>query len=115
MAFRSDRMAVYTIPLSCSGVLYLSFLLFIIIAACIANEGAQEVTHSVRGLPYQFSDNRDFRSMCKQTLNQACNLTLWKMYSLDRSLVVLSLGTLPTYVILLGTLGKTEEDIKKID
>ncbi|GFR17711.1 uncharacterized protein TNCT_36921 [Trichonephila clavata] len=104
LAFRSRRNTKYVIALICSASCYLTFQLLIMISACMTNEMAEKVKNTLLCMKYRFS--RDLReTKFKEVSTKENNLTLWKMYFLDRSLLITSFGTVLTYGILIGTLG----------
>ncbi|GBN70144.1 hypothetical protein AVEN_6371-1 [Araneus ventricosus] len=106
MVFHTYGSPEYAIPLICCLIFHVSHFLFLIIVASVTNEAAQEIGRFVHSLPFRFPAYPDLKAMCELQLNRRCGLTLWKIYTVDRSLVIASLGTLLTYGILIGTLGK---------
>ncbi|GFR12352.1 uncharacterized protein TNCT_357811 [Trichonephila clavata] len=105
LAFRSCRNTKYVIALICSASCYLTFQLLIMISACMTNEMAENVKNTLLCMKYRFS--HDLReTKFKEISTKENNLTLWKMYVLDRSLLITSFGTVLTYGILIGTLGE---------
>ncbi|KAF8788870.1 hypothetical protein HNY73_006864 [Argiope bruennichi] len=89
-----------------SLIFYLLVQMTQMISGIKTNESAHNVRNNIQNL---------FKKLCKTTpemfkldvdLPPAPTLSLWKMYEFDRSLVIASVGTLLTYGILLGTLGK---------
>ncbi|GFY58272.1 uncharacterized protein TNIN_142861 [Trichonephila inaurata madagascariensis] len=86
---------------------YLSVQLLIMVLASITNELENKVKCIILCLPCRnFSEDPKRIFKFKKDLNQDNCLTLWKVYVMDRSLVITSIGTLLTYGILIGTLGK---------
>ncbi|GFW48147.1 hypothetical protein TNCV_4937531 [Trichonephila clavipes] len=49
----------------------------------------------------------EIKHRLKEYLTRETHLTLWKIYVIDMPLVITSFGTLLTYGMLLGTVGKT--------
>ncbi|GIY91005.1 uncharacterized protein CDAR_550201 [Caerostris darwini] len=42
-------------------------------------------------------------------------LTLWKIYNIDKSLLISAVGSLVTYGILIGTLGTVQHSVEESD
>ncbi|GFY58270.1 uncharacterized protein TNIN_142841 [Trichonephila inaurata madagascariensis] len=107
MAFHPNNTEAYFLSLIFSVIFYLTAQLMIMLSASVTNELANKVKCVVRCLPYQDAiqdPKRKFK--LKKYLNQDNSLTLWKVYVMDWSLIITSIGTLLTYGILIGTLGK---------
>ncbi|GFS75167.1 uncharacterized protein TNCV_718901 [Trichonephila clavipes] len=107
IAFNSGMTKNHFLSLIIPLIFYLSVQLLIMVSASVTNELANKVRRVIECLPYQNSTQdpkRIFRF--KKVLNHEDSLTLWKVYAMDRSLVFTSIGTLLTYGILIGTLGK---------
>ncbi|GBN17122.1 hypothetical protein AVEN_48786-1 [Araneus ventricosus] len=102
----------YDFPLdllhSCVYAIYaLSHLLLIIVPASITNEATEAAKSVAMSLPYEISSNeKELKFESQKCFFQKKFLTLWNIYVLDRSLIFTAIGTLLTYGILLGTLGK---------
>ncbi|GBN66104.1 hypothetical protein AVEN_204401-1 [Araneus ventricosus] len=81
-------------------------LLSIMLSAAAANEAAERARITVKLMrswipqPYRDSD-----MYLRQCLKPRIEMTLWKIYKVDKSLLINSLGTLLTYGMLLGPLG----------
>ncbi|KAF8788871.1 hypothetical protein HNY73_006865 [Argiope bruennichi] len=79
----------------------------LMLSAIMTNELANEVGSTIVELVNKFRETDDQTSKQEAELNEEdYTLSLWKIYVMDRRLVVTSIGTLLTYGILLGTLGK---------
>ncbi|GFS43328.1 uncharacterized protein TNIN_368341 [Trichonephila inaurata madagascariensis] len=105
LAFRQHMSNEYLISLVCSVSCYLTFQLLIMISASMANEMEKKARSSIKCLKCRVS--RDLReTKFKAVCTKESSLTLWKIYVLDRSLLITSFGTLLTYGILIGTLGE---------
>ncbi|GFR14421.1 hypothetical protein TNCT_471 [Trichonephila clavata] len=85
---------------------YLSIQLLIMASASVTNELASKVKCVMQCLPRSSIQNPQRKFKFKKDLKQDNSLTLWKVYVMDRSLIITSIGTLLTYGILIGTLGK---------
>ncbi|GBO05982.1 hypothetical protein AVEN_107594-1 [Araneus ventricosus] len=101
----------YTYVFIFSGVVYyLLVLLSVILPAAAVNEAAEIAKSNILFMeswipkPY-----RDSKIYLRQKLKQSVEMTLWKIYKVDKSLFITSLGTLLTYGMLLGTLGSVNK------
>ncbi|GFV46608.1 uncharacterized protein TNCV_4181 [Trichonephila clavipes] len=87
---------------------YMSIQLSIMMSASITNELASKIKCVMQGLPYEnFIQDPQRKFKFEKELNLDNSLTLWKVYVMDRSLIITSIGFLLTYGILIGTLGTT--------
>ncbi|GIX92628.1 hypothetical protein CEXT_254921 [Caerostris extrusa] len=81
------------------------------VSAAATNELAERAKQAVQRLSCGIAKrDKDSAARLKTDLLLENRLTLWKIYIFSRSLVITSFGTLLTYGILLGTLGK--ENVK---
>ncbi|GIY90281.1 uncharacterized protein CDAR_416731 [Caerostris darwini] len=107
LAFEESKTLEVFLALVFSGCFYSSILVLVIISGSLTNEAANEATGLIQCLPYRVPTLRkEMEFSIKGDLIEDNSLTLWKFYVLSRSLLLSSLGTLLTYGILLGTLGK---------
>ncbi|GFR31486.1 uncharacterized protein TNCT_429931 [Trichonephila clavata] len=90
-----------------SGISYLVLLLQLMFSGTASNEQANLVKIHIQCLPRKTAEKQDQMNFFKKALLQDNGLTLWKIYVMDRSLVIGTFGMLLTYGIMLGTLGKT--------
>ncbi|GFR21717.1 uncharacterized protein TNCT_141591 [Trichonephila clavata] len=104
--FHKNETTGYVI-LTLSGISYLVLLIQLMISGSASNELANIVKIHIQCLPHKAIENQDQMNIFKKTLLQDNGLTLWKIYVMDRSLLIVTFGTLLTYGIMLGTLGKT--------
>ncbi|GFV29858.1 uncharacterized protein TNCV_2083231 [Trichonephila clavipes] len=107
IAFYSDMTEIYFLSLLMPQLFNLSNQLLIMISASMTNELTSKVKCVMQCLPHRSSiqdPQRKFKF--KKDLSQENSLTLWKVYVMDRFLIITSIGTLLTYGILIGTLGK---------
>ncbi|GBM28351.1 hypothetical protein AVEN_229535-1 [Araneus ventricosus] len=94
----------YFLSLVLSAVCHFSLQMMIMIPACIANEEAQHVAQILPDwIPKHESD---LKLEFKKEFRHQKYLSVWNIYLFDRSLVITSIGTLVTYGILIGTVGK---------
>ncbi|GFS43332.1 uncharacterized protein TNIN_368361 [Trichonephila inaurata madagascariensis] len=89
-----------------SGISYFVLLLQLMISGSATNEQAHIVKVHIQYLSHETAENQPQTNFLKKTFLQTNVLTLWKIYVMDRSLVIGTFGTLLTYGIMLGTLGK---------
>ncbi|GFY67262.1 uncharacterized protein TNIN_439311 [Trichonephila inaurata madagascariensis] len=105
LAFHKHMGNEYFSSLMCTLGCYFTFQLLIMVSASRTNEMAKKVQNTLQCLKYRFS--RDLReTKLQEVCTKESNLTLWKIYVVDRSLLITSFGTLLTYGILIGTLGE---------
>ncbi|GFR25261.1 uncharacterized protein TNCT_67991 [Trichonephila clavata] len=107
IAFHDDESKNHFFSLIIPLCFYLSVQLLIMLSASNTNELENKVKCFILCLPCSNS-SKDPKKIFKfkKYLNHDNCLTLWKVYVVDRSLVITSIGTLLTYGILIGTLGK---------
>ncbi|GBM45921.1 hypothetical protein AVEN_206463-1 [Araneus ventricosus] len=101
VAFIEDNSTLLNAYMLSSMFLYMLFQLLLMISGSITNEDANG-TSNVLKKRY----NKDFKSPKLEVDFSQNSLTLWRIYILDRSLIIASFGTLLTFGILLATLGK---------
>ncbi|GIX92204.1 hypothetical protein CDAR_262141 [Caerostris darwini] len=93
------------------GGFYLLLTLLLMISAAATNELAERAKQAAQRLSCGIAKrDKDSAARLKTDLLLENRLTLWKIYIFSRSLIITSFGTLLTYGILLGTLGK--ENVK---
>ncbi|GFR11990.1 uncharacterized protein TNCT_695821 [Trichonephila clavata] len=85
---------------------YLSSIGMIVLSGSAANEAFSKAKEAVLSLPGKVPQHYKnlkiiLRSECKRDIK----LTLWKTYTIHRSLFISTIGTLVTYGILVATLG----------
>ncbi|GFT36557.1 uncharacterized protein NPIL_695881 [Nephila pilipes] len=107
LVFQTYNTNEYFLSLILPLIFYLSVQLMIMLSASITNELANNVKFVMQCLPYRNpSQDPEMKYKFEKDLNQENCLSLWKFYVMDRSLVITSIGTLLTYGILIGSLGK---------
>ncbi|GBN66103.1 hypothetical protein AVEN_204400-1 [Araneus ventricosus] len=90
-------------------IYYMLQLLSVMLSAAAANKASEMARSTVKLMgswipqPYRDSD-----MYLRQRLKPSVHMTLWKIYKIDKSLLINSLGTLLTYGMLLGTLGSAQ-------
>ncbi|KAF8771165.1 Exosome complex component RRP41 like protein [Argiope bruennichi] len=90
-----------------SGYFYLWNHCLILIPAALANEAANKAENVAKCLPYQIpAKNRHLKFLLRKNLKWNNRFSLWEFYVIDRSILIASFGTLLTYGIILGSLGK---------
>ncbi|GBO31452.1 hypothetical protein AVEN_187692-1 [Araneus ventricosus] len=99
----------FCIPYWFSGIYYSIVLLSVIFSASEAVQAgklARELIVSLPGfLPLRYME---LKKIVRRNLKREIVLTLWKTYTIDRSLLFSALGTLATYGILIATLGNVQ-------
>ncbi|GFY52836.1 uncharacterized protein TNIN_412701 [Trichonephila inaurata madagascariensis] len=105
LAFSKHMANVYFISVLCSITCSLTFHSLIMISASKTNEMAKETHSTLQCLKGRFPLNLK-RTKFKEVCTRKSNLTLWKIYVLDRPLLITSFGTLLTYGFLIGTVGE---------
>ncbi|GBM70886.1 hypothetical protein AVEN_28455-1 [Araneus ventricosus] len=104
LAFDPKISLEHFLALSLSAMFHLFLQMAIMISASIANE---EDEHVVQCLPCWIPKHEnDLKLEFENEFRQNINLSAWKIYTLNRSLIITSLGTLLTYGVLIGTLGR---------
>ncbi|KAF8796831.1 hypothetical protein HNY73_001167 [Argiope bruennichi] len=92
-----------------TGILFYSTLLVVIILPGAAvNQAAWISKETAKCLPWRFP--RHFMEL-KKILHQRSTFsgpTLWKIYTIENSLLISAFGTLVTYGLLVGTLGSVD-------
>ncbi|GBN76886.1 hypothetical protein AVEN_53894-1 [Araneus ventricosus] len=107
IAFDTDDHPLILFFSCVNGTYVLSHLLLIMVPASIANETTKRAKSNVLSLPHEIlTTDKELKFGIKKCSFQEKFLTLWDIYVLDRSLLITAFGTLLTYGILLGSLGK---------
>ncbi|GIX81305.1 hypothetical protein CEXT_532251 [Caerostris extrusa] len=87
-------------------IYFLSHHLLLMISASMTNEKAAKAKLIIQCLLRNCHLETRMRIKYEKNIAMENNLTLWKIYVFDRSLLITSLGSLLTYGILLATLGR---------
>ncbi|GBM28343.1 hypothetical protein AVEN_229527-1 [Araneus ventricosus] len=104
LAFDPNISQEYFVSLLFSAICSFLLQMIIMIPACLANE---EAKHVAQILPDWIPKHEsDLKLEFEKEFRQQKFLSSWNIYFFDRSLVITSIGTLLTYGILLGTVGK---------
>ncbi|GBN40316.1 hypothetical protein AVEN_155473-1 [Araneus ventricosus] len=107
LAFFEETKRMELCSFICALIFYFSIQIALMISGIRTNESANETESKIQDLVKKLRKNYKEMSKLDTDLNEEdYTLSLWKMHILDRRLVVSSVGTLLTYGILLGTLGK---------
>lgn len=92
-----------------TGYCHLYSLLGLIIKASEANRYAMIAREKVVSLPGVIPKHyAQLKSVIRKEFKRKICLTFWKIYIIDRSMVINALGTLTTYGILIATLGNVQ-------
>ncbi|GFU13519.1 uncharacterized protein NPIL_435261 [Nephila pilipes] len=97
------------------GLFHFSIIGIVLVSGSSANRAAELTKEAIMSLPGMFQKSYNelkviLRKNCKQ---QVC-LTLWKIYKIDRSLIITAMGTLMNYGILVATIGSVSRGNDKI-
>ncbi|GIY52847.1 hypothetical protein CDAR_432731 [Caerostris darwini] len=88
---------------------YFVLLIMTLPPAAAANQAAATARKIILCLPGWFPKRYSTIKLlvCRRFMPKTA-LTLWKIYRIDKSLLIRAIGTLITYGILLGTLGSAK-------
>ncbi|GFT30225.1 uncharacterized protein TNCV_3466821 [Trichonephila clavipes] len=93
----------------CLIIINISTQLLIMLSASFTNEITEEATRRIQCLLCRIpTAKREIKCNLKDDLTQPNSLTLWKIYVMDRSLIISSYASLLTFGILLGALGSSQ-------
>ncbi|GIY74198.1 hypothetical protein CEXT_585921 [Caerostris extrusa] len=92
--------------LICPFIFHLCEHLLLMISATVTNEKTAKATFIMQCLLRHCHLKTRMKIKYEKNIGSESNLTLWKIYVFDRSLLITSFGCLLTYGILLGTLGR---------
>ncbi|GFR25248.1 uncharacterized protein TNCT_312021 [Trichonephila clavata] len=98
----------YVHYLSCmAGEIFLcSIIGMVIVSASSANRAADVAKEAVLSLPGRIPQYyNELKVILRKDFKDNICLTLWKLYEIDRSLILCALGVLMNYGILIATLG----------
>ncbi|GBM77889.1 hypothetical protein AVEN_262384-1 [Araneus ventricosus] len=99
----------FSIPYWFSGIYYSIVMLSVIFSASEAVQAGKLARELMVSLP-RFLPLRctELKKIVRRNFKREIILTLWKTYTIDRSLLFSALGTLATYGILIATLGNVQ-------
>ncbi|GFY46999.1 uncharacterized protein TNIN_11321 [Trichonephila inaurata madagascariensis] len=97
------------------GVMYYcSLIIMVILSASSANTAADVAKESVMSLPGKIPQHyKEMKAILRKDCKQNACLTVWKLYKIDRTLIISALGVLMNYGILIATLGTVNNCIDK--
>ncbi|GBN67623.1 hypothetical protein AVEN_158657-1 [Araneus ventricosus] len=105
-AFAVDNLVSLRIFLAFEILQNFILLLMVLLPAASVNEAAKAARDVVISLPSWYPNNyRPLKLHIRRHFMQELSLTLWKIYRIDKPLVISALGSLLSYGILVGTLG----------
>ncbi|GBL96950.1 hypothetical protein AVEN_182529-1 [Araneus ventricosus] len=89
---------------------YILWLLMVMLPAASVNKAIEVARNFVLSLPGWFPHHQNVLKKCikMKIKHKKVSLTLWKIYKIDHSLLISSMGTLVTYGIIVGTLGAVQ-------
>ncbi|GIY78241.1 uncharacterized protein CEXT_215061 [Caerostris extrusa] len=96
----------HTFFLICPVIYHLSQHLLLLISASMTNEKAAKAKLIIQCMLLHCHLETPMKIKYDKNIALESNLTSWKIYVFDRSLLFTSFGCLLTYGILLGTLGR---------
>ncbi|GBL97792.1 hypothetical protein AVEN_231954-1 [Araneus ventricosus] len=94
-----NMMIIYTVI-----GMYFILLLMLMVPAASTNEAARASRRLIDSLPGWFPQSgKEINSLILRMLKDEPALTLWKIYRIEKSLLISGIGTLVTYGFLVGT------------
>ncbi|GFY37601.1 uncharacterized protein TNIN_265121 [Trichonephila inaurata madagascariensis] len=106
----------YAHYLSCMAgeIFQCSIIGMVILSASSANRAADVVKEAVMSLPGRIPEyHNELKVILRKEYKQNVCLTLWKLYKIDRSLILSALGVLMNYGFLIATLGTVSSHTDK--
>ncbi|GBM03288.1 hypothetical protein AVEN_142572-1 [Araneus ventricosus] len=89
----------------CLAIQNLKILFIVILSAALTNEAANSAREEILSFPIWFSEyDMTSKKQVRQRFKKKVALTLWKIYIIDKSLLVSASGTLITYGFLMGSM-----------
>ncbi|GIY08989.1 uncharacterized protein CEXT_352021 [Caerostris extrusa] len=94
-------------------VLFSSYLFMIMLPASSVNESSAVAKEAIFSLPGYIPRHYKALKACvrKRFRQREPTLTLWRIYRIDKPLLISTIGTLVTYGFLVGTLGSVQSSI----
>ncbi|GIY51102.1 uncharacterized protein CDAR_498341 [Caerostris darwini] len=106
LLFEGEKNPMTLIYYAIAGLLYLAVFLSTILSASAATQEGRIAKELIVSLPGKFpSHYKELKVTLRKHFKREVVLTLWKMYTIERSILISALGTLVTYGILIATLG----------
>ncbi|GFY58009.1 uncharacterized protein TNIN_266971 [Trichonephila inaurata madagascariensis] len=107
LTLKATASNTYILSLTCSTISFTILLLLILISASLTNETSSKTKNFMKNVPYRIPKGSErIKYMLRKNSVQEYSLTLWKIYIIDRSLIITCFGTLLTYGMLIEALGK---------
>ncbi|GFT43646.1 uncharacterized protein NPIL_602771 [Nephila pilipes] len=93
-----------------AAMCYSLWLLMIMLSASAANQAANTAKATVISIPGWFPyQSKQLKMLVRKKYKQKeLSLTLWKIYVIEKSMLLSALGTLVTYGMIIGTLGTVQ-------
>ncbi|GIX84819.1 uncharacterized protein CDAR_490551 [Caerostris darwini] len=97
-------------------VLFSSYLFMIMLPASSVNESSAVAKEAIFSLPGYIPRHYKALKACvrKRFRQREPALTLWRIYRIDKPLLISTIGTLVTYGFLVGTLGSVQSSISEM-
>ncbi|GIZ00926.1 uncharacterized protein CEXT_623731 [Caerostris extrusa] len=91
-------------------IVYSAWLLMIMLPGSVVNQNVEVAKGAILSCPGWYPNHYNELKTCVRTKfkQKKATLTLWKIYYINKSLLISSLGSLVTYGILFGTLGTVQ-------
>lgn len=113
LAFNSDSSYTFFFYSITGGLYFLTQQLMLMVPASNAVQSANDARLAMLSLPGVALDRyQEVKCLVEKKSKPKKTLTLWKIFVINRPLVVGSFGTLLTYGILIGTLGKVQSHVE---
>ncbi|GFR00939.1 uncharacterized protein TNCT_152431 [Trichonephila clavata] len=111
IAFGTEEDYVTSVYLLGTLLSYFVLLLAVMLPASAVNKASKVAKNTILCLPGWFPEHYKTLKMfiCKRFKHQELALTLGKIYKIDKSLIISTLGSLVSYGILVGTLGTVQD------
>ncbi|GIY08988.1 hypothetical protein CEXT_352011 [Caerostris extrusa] len=88
---------------------YFMLLLVTLLPAAAANQAAAAARETVMSLPGWFPKQYNtIKVHVRREFMHKTPLTLWRIYRIDKSMLINAIGTLISYGFLVGTLGRIQ-------
>ncbi|CAL1286889.1 unnamed protein product [Larinioides sclopetarius] len=111
LIFETKISSMTSIYYSSAGLLYLAVFLSATLSASFATQEGGIARDLVESLPGKFPVHyKELKVLLRKYSKREVVLTLWKMYTIERSILLSASGTLVTYGILIATLGNVQVD-----
>ncbi|GFT24751.1 uncharacterized protein NPIL_194601 [Nephila pilipes] len=109
LIFAEESYSMTLIYSGISGIMYLNMFLSITLSASAVTEEGRIARDLIISLPRKFQPHyRELKRILGCNFKREVVPTLWKMYTIEKSILISAFGTLLTYGILIATLGNVQ-------